>query len=426
MVELPTPDLLDNQNGGDSVEVMSRRRKIAIGGVALLLLVAFAFFLNSRLSAGGIPAGGWHYDQLLVYTKMSKTNQNTNPVLRDLYIFDTASNTEKKLPGISTGAVGRIAYSPATKILAYSNFKLKSDNTQNYNSCTLEIYDMSKFKKLPNLGSTINEPSGCSAPFSWSPDGSIMIFKHIIDYDYGNLITKYAVLNNSLLNKRQITIKKVGILTPDGYQDIKVDQAFGWYDPKAFVASINQSPLLTKVTFPAPRYIPVVKPISGTSNSTGKIVFDNSFKKDLLYSIRRGSLFLLGDQVATVPFAGGTQTVLSNTKYAKDYILMKYGVDQSGGKIKGLVYRQYKGLTDLDNGYYAIDPNSGVKTFIDGTNLYGSIETEFLSFDSGPNKQFYFRRIDFTSQVTGYFKVTIGDTGSSLNSVVSGLSRTEL
>lgn len=404
---------------------MSRRRKFIIGGLAVVIFIATGLFVSNRLSAGGVPTGGWHYDQLLVYTKMSTTGQNTNPVFRDLYIFDTANNKEKKLPGISTGAVGRIAYSPATRVLAYSRFALKSDNTPNYNSCALELYDVSKFKKLSDLGSSVNKPAGCSAPFSWSPDGSIMIFKRIIDYDYGNIVTHYMVLNNSLLNKKRITIKKVAILSPDGYRDIIVDEAFGWYDPRAFIASITQSPLLVKVTFPAPLYVPAVGPIIGTSNSTGKVVFDKSFKKDLLYTLRRGSLFLVGSQVATVPFAGGTQTILTNTKYVADYILMKYGVDQNGAT-KKVVYRQFKTTSDPENGFYTIDPVSGVKTFVVGTNLYNTIVTDFLSFDSGPVNRFYFRRTDPSGGVSRYLRQSVPTSVGSPELVIGGLSETEL
>ncbi|MEK7202420.1 MAG: hypothetical protein AAB669_02740 [Patescibacteria group bacterium] len=403
---------------------MDKRRKVAIGGVAALLLVGFALFLNSRLSAAGIPTGGWHYDQLLVYTKMSKANQNTNPVLRDLYIFDTANNTEKKLPGILTGAVGKIAYSPATKILAYSNFKLKSDNTPNYNSCTLEIYDVSKLKKLPNLGPTINEPSGCSAPFSWSPDGSVMIFKHIIDYDYGNFVPRYVILNNSLLGKKKISIKKVGFLSPDRYRDINVESALGWYAPQAF-STFERDPHLVKVTFPSPRYDPVIKIIPGTYEMFGKVVFDKSFKKDLLYSLSPQNFGSSGIQVTTVPFAGGTPKVVTNTKYVADYILMRYGVDQSGGMIKELVYRHFKSLTDPENGFYTIDPNTGTRTLV--VNTFATPITDFLSFDSGPGNRFYYRytfRNGNDPVTSRYIRQTTNGNGFSY--VVDGLSEVEL
>lgn len=404
---------------------MDKRRKIAIGGVAALLLVGFALFLNSRLSAAGIPTGGWHYDQLLVYTKMSKANQNTNPVLRDLYIFDTANNTEKKLPGISTGAVGKIAYSPATKILAYSNFKLKSDNTPNYNSCTLEIYDVSKLKKLPNLGPTINEPSGCSAPFSWSPDGSVMIFKHIIDYDYSNFVPRYVILNNSLLNKKQISIKKVGFLSPDRYRNINVEYALGWYSPQAF-STFEIDPHLVKVTFPSPRYDPVIKIIPGSYDMSGKVVFDTSFKKDLLYSLYTLNFESSGIQVTTIPFSGGTQTILANTRDVADFILMKYGVDQSGGMIKELVYRQQKTPTDPDDGFYAIDPNTGTKSLIASTNDALESVTDFLSFDAGLAKRFYFRVTGQPAHTSKYIRqsATVGNPLSEV--ILTGLSETEL
>lgn len=402
---------------------MSKRRRLVIGGIAILLLVVFSLFLNTRLSAGGIPTGGWHYDQLLVYTKMSKTNQNTNPVLRDLYIFDTTNNTEKKLPGISTGAVGKIAYSPATKILAYSNFKLKSDNTPNYNSCTLEIYDVSKLKKLPNLGPTINEPSGCSAPFSWSPDGLVMIFKHIIDYDYGNFVPRYVILNNSLLNKKKISIKKVGFLSPDRYRDINVESALGWYDPQAF-STFERDPHLVKVTFPSPKYDPVIKIIPGTSEMFGKVIFDKSFKKDLLYSLTWGDFQTQGNQVSTVPLAGGTRKAVANTQFVADYILMKYGVDQSGSMIKQLVYRQQKSLTDPENGFYTIDPNTGTRTLVVNTPFH-LFTSDFLSFDSGPGNRFYYRLTNQT-MTSKYLRQSTVQVGGPSEVVVDGLSYNEL
>lgn len=406
---------------------MSKRRKIAIAGLAMVVFVATALFLGNRLSAGGpVPPGGWHYDQLLVYTKMSTASQNTNPVLRDLYIFDTANNTEKKLPGISTGAVGKIAYSPATRTLAYSRFALKADNTPNYNSCTLELYDVSTFKKLSNLGPSVNKPSGCAAPFSWSPDGSIMIFKHIIDYDYGNIVTRYMVLNNSLLNKKRIIIKKIGILSPDGYQDIDVDIAFGWYGPQAFVAVIR-SPELVKVTFPAPLYVPVIKSIDGTGFMFGKVVFDASFRRNLLYSLFPRSFPGLNNRVTFIPFAGGAPTVMENTKNVANFIMMKYGVDQNGGMIKELVYRQYKSPTDPENGFYTIDPNTGAKTFIDGANLFGSsVITDFLSFDSGPGNRFYYRLPHPSSRTSGYMRQSAANPNERSEVVVQGLSENEL
>ncbi len=398
-----------------------------IGGLAIVVFVATGLFLNNRLSAGGVPLGGWHYDQLLVYTKMSKTNQNTNPIFRDLYIFDTVNNTEKKLPGISTGAIGKIAYSPATKILAYSNFKLKSDNTPNYNSCTLEIYDMSKFKKLPNLGSSINEPSGCSAPFSWSPDGSIMIFKRFIDYDYGNFVPRYVVLNNSLLNKKRITIKKVGSLSPDGYRDINADSALGWYSPQAFV-TYERDPHLIQMTFPSPRYLPVIKIVPGTYGMSGKVVFDNSNENALLYSLTSVNHNYVGRQVVDVSFSGGTQHVIASTQHVLDFILMKYGVDLAGRPIKQIIYRQSAFSGDPADGFYKIDPNNFSKSLVVGINSGSEQIIDFLSFDSGPSSRFYFRASGMngqTAHTSSYIRQsTKGEKPSEI--ILTGLSEAEL
>lgn len=411
------------------MKAMGKRWKIAIGGLAVAILIAVGLLLNGRLNAGGtVSSGKWHYDQLLVYTKMWTINHNTNPFIRNLYIFDTANNREKKLPGIVVGAVGKIAYSPATKIIAYSKFKLKNDNTPNYNSCTLELYDVSTFRKLDNLGPSVNEPSGCSTPLSWSPDGSIMIFKHFIDYDYYNFVTRYMVLEDRPPDHPQVAIKKIGLL-----DDVAtVDEAFGWYDPKAFVASPGATVAVdfVKVTFPAPLYNPVTQSIPGSGNSSnsGKIVFDNSNRNELLYSLTPANYNTVGRQISTIPLVGGSQHPIQSTRDVQDFILMKYGVDQNGGTTKQVVYRQSGQSNDPTDGFYKIDPNSYTKSLIASTNDEFESITDFLSFDSGISNRFYFRvsgRKGQTAHTSSYVRQsTKADMLSEV--ILAGLSETEL
>lgn len=418
------------------MKIMSKRWTVVAGVLSVVTIIATALFLSARLNAGGIPpTDGWHYDQLLVYTKMSTTSQNNNPVFRDLYIFDTVNNQEKKLPGISVGAnsvIGKMVYSPTLKKIAYSSFKLKSDNTPNYNSCSLKIYDLSKYKVMADLGAQVNETSGCSTAFSWSPDGTILIFKHFIDYDYGNFVSRYIVID--VKEKKYNKITKVGTFDTDNDLGNNIYLVFGWYDPSAFITRIN-GPDLVKVTFPAPRYVPVTRSIPGASSNIGKVAFDTSFKKDLLYSLSQKNFQTLGNQVATIPFSGGIQTIIANSENVADFILMRYqksSKEDSTGMIKELVYLRYGLRDDPANGFYTIDPISGVRTFIVSTNvLFGNQYhdrpvTEFLSFDSGPGDRFYYRTSSpGPGNTTKYVRQSTGQVNNSSEVVVDRLSETE-